>query len=63
MKNTVSTIQRRSCWIEEVESIEEEESIKAKFALMKDYNLAGAAYWQKDFERASIWDIVAEEIK
>ena len=43
--------------------LEEEESIKAKFALMKDYNLAGAAYWQKDFERASIWDIVAEEIK
>ena len=27
MKNTVSTIQRRSCWIEEVTSIEEEESI------------------------------------
>lgn len=43
--------------------LEEEESIKAKFALMKDYNLAGAAYWQKDFEKASIWDIVAEEIK
>lgn len=43
--------------------LEEEESIKAKFALMKDYNLAGAAYWQKDFEKASIWDIVSEEIK
>ena len=43
--------------------LEEEESIKAKFALMKEYNLAGAAYWQKDFEKASIWDVVAEEIK
>lgn len=43
--------------------LEEEESIKAKFALMKEYNLAGAAYWQKDFEKARIWDIVAEEIK
>ena len=26
VKNTVSTIQRRSCWIDEVASIEEEES-------------------------------------
>lgn len=43
--------------------LEEEESIKAKFALMKQYNLAGAAYWQKDFEKASIWDVIAEEIK
>ena len=43
--------------------LEEEESIKAKFALMKEYNLAGAAYWQKDFEKASIWDVIAEEIK
>ena len=43
--------------------LEEEDSIKAKFALMKEYNLAGAAYWQKDFEKASIWDIIAEEIK
>jgi len=43
--------------------LEEEESIKAKFALMKEYNLAGAAYWQKDFEKSNIWDIVAEEIK
>ena len=43
--------------------LEEEDSIKAKFALMKEYNLAGAAYWQKDFEKASIWDVIAEEIK
>ena len=43
--------------------LEEEESIKAKFDLMKKYNLAGAAYWQKDFEKSSIWNIIAEEIK
>ena len=43
--------------------LEEENSIKAKFDLMKKYNLAGAAYWQKDFEKASIWDIITEEIK
>ena len=43
--------------------LEEEESIKAKFSLMKEYDLAGAAYWQKDFEKSSIWDIVAEEMK
>lgn len=43
--------------------LEEENSIKAKFELMKKYNLAGAAYWQKDFEKQNIWDLVAEEIK
>jgi len=42
--------------------LEEEESIKAKFALMKQYDLAGAAYWQKDFEKSTIWDIVEEEL-
>lgn len=43
--------------------IEDETSLKAKFDLMKKYNLAGAAYWQKDFEDSSIWDLVAEEMK
>ena len=43
--------------------LEEETSIKAKFALMKQYNLAGAAYWQKDFETSNFWNVVAEEIK
>lgn len=42
--------------------IEDEESIKAKFDIMNKYNLAGAAYWQKDFESANIWNIVKEEI-
>jgi spore germination protein YaaH len=43
--------------------IEDENSIRAKFALMKTYKLAGAAYWQKDFETSNIWDVIAEETK
>ncbi|MCI8362620.1 MAG: SH3 domain-containing protein [Clostridia bacterium] len=42
--------------------IEDEQSIKAKFDIMNKYNLAGAAYWQKDFESSNIWNIVKEEI-
>lgn len=42
--------------------IEDEKSITEKFSLMKKYNLAGAAYWQKDFETSNIWDVVDEEI-
>ena len=42
--------------------LEEENSIKAKFELMKQYKLAGAAYWEKDMEKDSIWDVVAENI-
>ena len=42
--------------------IEDEESIKAKFDLMDNYKLAGAAYWQKDFESDSIWNIIKSKI-
>ncbi len=42
--------------------IEDERSIKEKFGIMNKYNLAGAAYWQKDFESSDIWNIVKEEI-
>ena len=42
--------------------IEDEESIKAKFELMNKYNLAGAAYWRKDFENENIWNVVAVEL-
>ena len=42
--------------------IEDENSLKAKFSLMKKYKLAGAAYWQKDFENSDIWDLIAEEM-
>lgn len=43
--------------------IEDENSIKAKFALMKRYKLAGAAYWAKDREPNSLWKIIAAEIE
>lgn len=41
---------------------EDEESIKAKLSLISEYNLAGAAYWEKDREPDSIWDIVSENL-
>lgn len=43
--------------------LEEEKSIEAKLDLMKQYNLAGAAYWQKDFETDSIWNVIQEAFK
>ena len=42
--------------------IEDEESIKAKLSLIKEYNLAGAAYWEKDREPDSIWSMISEEL-
>ena len=42
--------------------IEDENSIEAKFILMHNYNLAGAAYWQKDMEKEGIWELVEKEI-
>ena len=41
-------------WIEDVDSI------KAKLDLINEYNLAGAAYWEKDREPDEIWDTVSE---
>lgn len=43
--------------------IEDEASIKEKFALMKQYHLAGAAYWQKDFETNSLWQTIQQELQ
>lgn len=42
--------------------IEDERSLKAKFDLMHEYKLGGAAYWQKDFESSNIWELVETEI-
>lgn len=42
--------------------LEDEESIKAKLSLIKEYNLAGAAYWEKDREPDSIWSVISEEL-
>lgn len=43
--------------------IEDENSIKARFNLMKQYNLAGAAYWRKGMETSNLWDVIEEELK
>lgn len=42
---------------------EDEESIKAKLYLISEYNLAGAAYWEKDREPDSIWNIISENLE
>ena len=42
--------------------VEDEESIKAKLSLVKEYNLAGAAYWEKDREPETIWNVISEEL-
>lgn len=42
--------------------IEDEKSIEAKFDLMHNYKLAGAAYWQKDMEKEGLWDLIEKEI-
>lgn len=42
--------------------MEEENSIKAKLELVKQNNLAGAAYWKKDDEKQEIWGIIKQEL-
>ncbi len=42
--------------------IEDEESIKFKLGLVNTYELAGAAYWEKDRETEEIWKIVSETL-
>ena len=39
---------------------EDEESIKAKLSLIGEYDLAGAAFWEKDREPDSIWNVISE---
>ena len=41
-------------WIEDVKSL------RYKLELVNTYNLAGAAYWEKDRETDDIWDMVSE---
>ena len=41
---------------------EDEESIKAKLSLINEYNLAGAAFWTKDREPDTIWNLVSENL-
>ena len=40
--------------------IEDEDSMKFKLELVNTYNLAGAAYWEKDREPEEIWNLVSE---
>ncbi len=40
--------------------IEDKESIKYKLELVNTYNLAGAAYWEKDRETDDIWQVASE---
>ena len=42
--------------------VEDEESIKAKLSLIEEYNLIGAAYWAKDMEPDSIWNLISETL-
>lgn len=42
--------------------IEDTESIKYKLDLVNTYNLAGAAYWEKDRETEDVWDTISEKL-
>lgn len=42
--------------------IEDETSLRHKVSLVKEYNLAGVASWEKDRETANIWSIIKEEL-
>lgn len=43
--------------------LEEERSIAKKAALVKKYDLAGAAAWRKGFEAPHIWKVLEKELK
>ena len=43
-------------WIEDTKSITE------KLSLINKYNLAGAAYWEKDRENEEIWNVISESL-
>lgn len=42
--------------------IEDETSIRHKISLVKQYNLAGVASWEKDREIQNVWNIIKEEL-
>ncbi len=42
--------------------IEDEMSIKEKVSLVKKYNLAGTAAWEKDRESENIWTVIQQEL-
>ena len=77
MKNEDKYIKSETTWLESAQQkyveytdknvtykmwIEDEDSIKQKLNLIKKYNLTGAAFWQKGFEKDDIWQIVKSQI-
>lgn len=42
--------------------IEDEKSMEAKLNLISKYKLAGAAYWAKDMEPDSIWNMISQKL-
>ena len=42
--------------------VEDKESIKQKLGLIKKYNLAGAAFWQRGNETKEILDLIEEQL-
>ena len=42
--------------------IEDEKSIEEKLNLITQYNLAGAAFWEKDMESDDIWNLVSTKL-
>lgn len=42
--------------------LEDELSIKARIALVKKYNLAGIATWQRAFQSDDVWDIIHQSL-
>ena len=43
--------------------LEEEQSIRLKTELVNKYNLAGVASWRLGFEKATIWNVIANVLK
>ena len=77
MKNEDKYIKSETTWLESAQQkyveytdknvtykmwIEDEDSIRQKLNLIKKYNLTGAAFWQKGFEKDDIWQIVKSQI-
>ena len=42
--------------------IEDEKSIEAKLDFVSQYQLGGAAFWRKDMEPNSVWDLVSSKL-
>ncbi len=43
--------------------LEDEQSLEEKMKLVKEYELAGAAFWQLGFQRNTVWEIIGEYLQ